>query len=337
MGATSSQISFTGRSSRPRGARTSWTRTARTTSSLRAELERLLGANDRAGGFIRVPVVVARRSGRTGARRRPAHRRVPAGEGDRTRRHGRRCTWPNERTVGFSQRSRSSSSSGAWTPTRCWRASAPSARSSPRSTIPTSRGFSTGEHRRRAPLLRRWSTSTVSRSTRSPRHGFRCVDRLRMFLQVCDAVAYAHTQGVIHRDIKPLNTLVTPSGVPKLLDFGIAKVLGDGADEVTSTVTGIRLLTPEYASPEQIEGTSRHRGERRLFPRRGALRAAHRPVALSARQSGAAGCRGRGMHHRTRSPEQRGDSRARVADGGVRRTSGAGGPCRARGRAAPGS
>jgi len=85
-------------------------------------------------------------------------------------------------------------------------------------------------------------------------HRLPVADRLRLFLQVCDAVAYAHRQGVIHRDIKPLNILVTPSGVPKLLDFGIAKVLGDGADDVTSTVTGLRLLTPEYASPEQIEG-----------------------------------------------------------------------------------
>ena len=71
---------------------------------------------------------------------------------------------------------------------------------------------------------------------------------------MCDAVPYAHAQGVIHRDIKPLNILVTPAGVPKLLDFGIAKVLHDAADEITSTVTGLRLLTPEYASPEQVEG-----------------------------------------------------------------------------------
>ena len=79
-------------------------------------------------------------------------------------------------------------------------------------------------------------------------------DRLRLFLQVCGAVTYAHQHLVIHRDIKPLNILVTTDGTPKLLDFGIAKVLHPDADDATSTVTGMRLLTPEYASPEQVDG-----------------------------------------------------------------------------------
>jgi tetratricopeptide (TPR) repeat protein/tRNA A-37 threonylcarbamoyl transferase component Bud32 len=79
-------------------------------------------------------------------------------------------------------------------------------------------------------------------------------ERVQLFLQVCGAVAYAHQHLVIHRDIKPLNVLVTADGTPKLLDFGIAKVLHPDADEATSTVTGMRLLTPEYASPEQVDG-----------------------------------------------------------------------------------
>lgn len=85
-------------------------------------------------------------------------------------------------------------------------------------------------------------------------HGLSIRDRVALFLDVCSAVVYAHRRLVVHRDIKPGNILVTNDGVVKLLDFGIAKVLDPDADETTGTITAARLLTPEYASPEQIDG-----------------------------------------------------------------------------------
>jgi non-specific serine/threonine protein kinase/serine/threonine-protein kinase len=80
-------------------------------------------------------------------------------------------------------------------------------------------------------------------------------DRLKLFLQICSAVQYAHQRLIVHRDLKPTNILVTHGGVPKLLDFGIAKLLHeDGANDVAVTLPTARLLTPEFASPEQVRG-----------------------------------------------------------------------------------
>jgi eukaryotic-like serine/threonine-protein kinase len=82
--------------------------------------------------------------------------------------------------------------------------------------------------------------------------------RCRLMTEVCQAVAYAHRKLVIHRDLKPTNILVDRGGNPKLLDFGIAKALApeeEGDDtETLLTMEAMRLLTPEYASPEQIAG-----------------------------------------------------------------------------------
>ncbi|HEX2931523.1 MAG TPA: serine/threonine-protein kinase, partial [Candidatus Binatia bacterium] len=78
---------------------------------------------------------------------------------------------------------------------------------------------------------------------------------LKLFLNVCAAVAHAHRQFIVHRDLKPGNILVRPDGAVKLLDFGICKVLYSHALLGGDTVTdGGRLLTPDYASPEQIRG-----------------------------------------------------------------------------------
>ena len=86
-------------------------------------------------------------------------------------------------------------------------------------------------------------------------HNLTTEQRLTLFVQVCDAVQYAHRNLVVHRDLKPANILVTSSGEPKLLDFGIAKLMedeeGDTGEETSYTA---KLLTPEYASPEQLRG-----------------------------------------------------------------------------------
>src|SRR5215467_7050410 len=86
------------------------------------------------------------------------------------------------------------------------------------------------------------------------RHRSDITERLKLFREVCQAVVYAHQHAVIHRDLKPSNILVKEDGTVRLLDFGIAKqmeVLGEAVDQ---TMTGLRLMTPAYASPEQIRG-----------------------------------------------------------------------------------
>ena len=80
------------------------------------------------------------------------------------------------------------------------------------------------------------------------------VERLKRFTSVCSAVQYAHQRLIVHRDIKPSNILVTHEGMPKLLDFGIAKIVDTDSGTGPATLTIFRALTPGYASPEQVKG-----------------------------------------------------------------------------------
>jgi serine/threonine protein kinase len=85
-------------------------------------------------------------------------------------------------------------------------------------------------------------------------------ERLQLFRTVCAAVHYAHQNLVVHRDLKPSNILITPEGTPKLLDFGIAKILNPETPNqiydqtIDQTLSSVRLMTPAYASPEQVRG-----------------------------------------------------------------------------------
>jgi serine/threonine-protein kinase len=79
-------------------------------------------------------------------------------------------------------------------------------------------------------------------------------ERLRLFRAVCEAVQHAHSHAVIHRDLKPSNILVRPDGAVKLLDFGIAKQIESLDSTRDQTMTGMRMMTPAYAAPEQLRG-----------------------------------------------------------------------------------
>jgi len=87
------------------------------------------------------------------------------------------------------------------------------------------------------------------------RHNLDTKTRCRLFLRICEAVAHAHRNLVVHRDLKPANILITAGGAPKLLDFGLAKLLDADADR-GQTAAMVRVFTPDYASPEQIRGAT---------------------------------------------------------------------------------
>ncbi|MFN7937830.1 MAG: protein kinase [Bryobacteraceae bacterium] len=86
------------------------------------------------------------------------------------------------------------------------------------------------------------------------KHGLTLPQRIALFLKICHAVEYAHAHHVLHRDLKPSNIRVLDDGTPKLLDFGIAKLVAEDGEAADLTRNGDRYLTREYASPEQAQG-----------------------------------------------------------------------------------
>ncbi|MBK6733904.1 MAG: serine/threonine protein kinase [bacterium] len=78
--------------------------------------------------------------------------------------------------------------------------------------------------------------------------------RVRLLMQVCEAVRHLHRHSILHRDLKPANVLVDADGRPRLIDFGIARALDLADDDVEQTITGLERMTPAYASPEQLRG-----------------------------------------------------------------------------------
>ena len=179
---------------------------------------------------------------------------------------------------------------------RSWRAS----------ITPTSRACSTAAPRTAALFVMEYiegepSTSTAT-STSCPRP-----NASNCFRKVCSAVQYAHQNLVVHRDLKPGNILITGDSTPKLLDFGIAKLLDPEIFLQTTalTVSEAKPMTPEFASPEPDPRRNHHHHQRCLFPRRSALPAPDWTFPISARNPKTSRTGPRDFRDRTRPPQSR--------------------------------
>jgi serine/threonine protein kinase len=104
------------------------------------------------------------------------------------------------------------------------------------------------------PFLAMEYVEGVDLTTYSNSKNLSIVEKLNLFRKVCEAVAYAHSRLIVHRDLKPSNIVVNAKGEPKLLDFGISKLISETEPEEKGTVTSFGMLTPNYASPEQFRG-----------------------------------------------------------------------------------
>lgn len=121
--------------------------------------------------------------------------------------------------------------------------------------------FESGVHREPAGVVPYFAMEYLAQAVPVTEHvaagSLSIKDRIRLFLKICDAVQYAHQRAVIHRDLKPANVLVTPDGRPKIIDFGVARILqGDVTAISTPTQTGQVVGTLRYMSPEQCGPTS---------------------------------------------------------------------------------
>ena len=208
---------------------------------------------------------------------RPAHRPVPDRARDRRRGHGRGVSGGARRRVP-AEGGDQAACAAAWIRAWWFRASGTSGRSWRASTIRISRGcwMAARPDDGQPYFVMEYVEGVPDRRVLRPARPFASADRLKLFREVCAAVQYAHQNLVVHRDLKPGNILVTPDGTPKLLDFGIAKLLRHrgGTWRRPLTQAGTRLMTPEYASPGTGAGLAGHDGHRRLLAGRGAVRIA---------------------------------------------------------------
>ena len=204
-------------------------------------------------------------------------RSLPPGPRARPRRDGRRLSGGAPTTVREARRdqgvpavsSRESRAGG----------SSRSGGFSRRWTIRTSRGCSTPARPTAACRTSSWSTSRASRSTLLRDAAAVRARTARLFRRVCAAVQYAHQRLVVHRDIKARNILVTADGAPKLLDFGIAKLLDPGV-ATTRDADHVPRADARERQPRAGPRRSGHRVDRRLLARGAAVPAAHRPESV---------------------------------------------------------